>query len=74
MEKLSGKKRQTESLHGQRVILVPSNDLADLSEWYAGGNDGVNQARARKEKEKICIVMFSPDRMQHAFRLHRSMA
>jgi hypothetical protein len=43
---------------------LPPNDLfADLSGWYAGEEDGVNQRQLRKEKEKICIAMFSPNGM-----------
>jgi hypothetical protein len=35
-------------------------------------NDGVNQSHRRKRKEKICIVMFSPNGMQRTSWLHRT--
>jgi hypothetical protein len=40
--------------------------------WYAGVNDGVNQRWSRNTKEKICIVMFSPNGMHPGIGMHRN--
>jgi hypothetical protein len=41
---ISGKKRQAEATRGERFISSSSQRfLADLSGWYAGEKDGVNQ-------------------------------
>ena len=40
--------------------------------WYAGVNDGVNLRSSRNTKEKICIVMFSPNGMLRGIEMHRN--
>jgi glutamate-1-semialdehyde aminotransferase len=70
-----GKKRQAESTRGERVISSPPNDLWRICRdgMPARMTASIN-ARLPKEKEKICIAMFSPNGMQQASRLHCGIA
>jgi hypothetical protein len=55
---LASRKKGEQNRRATHVISSSHRSLADLSGCYARGEDGVNQGTTRRQKEKICIVIF----------------